>query len=132
MRSRSLAPKRRDAAYPRIEPLGDALEDAPLPAEIAPLENHHYLELWSCTQVCNFTSSPAGGTIPEVDPDRSVSSAVWSVKFIGQRIETSSSIQVPVPLETIQHFRRMRSWMVSFGAFWSWRTHCRAVGFACV
>ena len=37
--------KRRDAAHPRIEPLGDALDDAALAGGIASLENHHHLEL---------------------------------------------------------------------------------------
>ena len=37
--------KRGDAADPRIEPLGDALDDAALAGGIAALENHHHLEL---------------------------------------------------------------------------------------
>jgi hypothetical protein len=37
--------QRRDAADPRIEPLGDALDDAALAGGIATLENHHHLEL---------------------------------------------------------------------------------------
>src|SRR5262245_24864268 len=33
--------QRRDSADPRIEPLGDALDDAALTCGIAPFENHH-------------------------------------------------------------------------------------------
>ena len=51
--------QRGDAADARIEPLGDALDDAALAGGIAAFENHHDLELAGrCTQFCSFTSSP--------------------------------------------------------------------------
>jgi hypothetical protein len=37
--------QRRDPADPRVEPLGDALDDAAFAGGITALENHHHLEL---------------------------------------------------------------------------------------
>ena len=99
--------QRRDATDPRIEPLGDALDDAALAGGIPALENHHHLELVVLHPALQFHQfALQAEQLLEIDlPVDALLDGVAG-EFAGQRVETIVvDLKLKLLLEAVEHFR---------------------------
>ena len=99
--------KRGDVADPRIEPLGDALDDAALAGGIAALENHHHLELLLLHPALQFHQfALQAEQLLEVDAPVDGLFRCVIGELVGQRVETIVvDLQFQFLIKTVQHFR---------------------------
>ena len=99
--------KGRDAADPRIEPLGDALDDAALAGGIAAFENHHHLELLLLHPALQFHQlALQAEQLLEIDAPVDGLLRGMVGEFVGQRVEAIVvDLEFQLLVETVEHFR---------------------------